>query len=96
MNKEISTGDIPTHNISILGRKTINISGVIKINSFDSEEFLLETSMGLLGIKGKDLEIIKLDTYEGLISIKGIINGFSYLDDIGKKKEEGLVSKLFK
>ena len=51
------------HTISITERKNINISGVKKIESFDNEEFLLETTMGFIIIKGEGLEIIKLDTY---------------------------------
>lgn len=96
MNKEIDKIDLGNHSISILGRQTINISGITKINSFDSEEFLLETTMGPLGIKGRELEIIKLDTYEGSIVIKGIVDGFTYLDSFKKKKEDTVVARLFK
>ena len=46
------------HNITINERKNIVISGVKKIESFDEEEFLLETAMGFLVIKGSELEII--------------------------------------
>ena len=50
------------HGISINERKVTNITGVNKIESFDEEEFLLETNMGYLVIKGNSLEILKLDT----------------------------------
>ena len=82
------------HNITINERKNIIISGVKKIDNFDSEEFLLETTMGNITIKGMDLEIIKLDTYQGSVSIKGTIISLSYNDSL--KKEEGVFSKLFK
>lgn len=82
------------HNITINERKNIIISGVKKIDSFDNEEFLLETTMGNIVIKGNELEIIKLDTYQGSVSIKGVIVSLSYVD--GNKKEEGVFSKLFK
>ena len=39
------------HNITINERKNIIISGVKKIESFDNEEFLLETTMGNITIK---------------------------------------------
>ena len=84
------------HNVTINERKNIVISGVKKIDSFDNEEFLLETSMGPLGIKGKDLEIIKLDTYQGTIMIKGVIDAFSYFDSSKTKKENSMISRLFK
>ena len=82
------------HGISIAERKNIVISGVKKIESFDNEEFLLETTMGNIIIKGTDLEIIKLDTYQGSVSIKGVVNSLSYNNT--NKKEDGVFSKLFK
>ncbi len=82
------------HNITINERKNIIISGVKKIESFDNEEFLLETTMGNIVIKGSELEIIKLDTYQGTVSIKGTIISLTYADSV--KKEEGVFSKLFK
>ena len=81
------------HNITINERKNIIISGVKKIESFDNEEFLLETTMGNITIKGSELEIIKLDTYQGTVSIKGTIISLSYENE---KKDEGVFSKLFK
>lgn len=96
MNKEIERPDLINHNISIVERQNISITGVTKIDSFDSEEFMLETTAGAIGIKGRELEIIKLDTYEGKIMIKGIIDGFSYLEEKNGKKEPGMLSRLFK
>ena len=85
------------HSITLNERKNIVISGVKKIESFDKEEFLLETNMGFIIIKGKELEIIKLDTYQGVVSIKGTFNSLNYMESINKiEKEESIFSKLFK
>jgi len=85
------------HTINVAERKNITISGVKKIDSFDNEEFLLETTMGIMVIKGEGLEIIKLDTYQGNVSIKGKINSLGYMENLNKKnKEDGLFNKLFK
>ena len=83
-----------TNTINIIDRQTISISGLTKIISFDSNEFILDTELGMVGLNGRDMEIIKLDTYDGVINIKGIINGFSYLDLNDKK--ESIITKLFK
>lgn len=96
MNKDTDKLELLNHSISIIERQNIQISGVTKIDSFDNEEFLLETSAGPLGIKGKDLEIIKLDTYEGTIMIKGVVDAFSYFDTGKSKKENSIITKLFK
>ena len=93
--KEIDNGF--NHGLTIAERNSIVISGVKKIESFDNEEFLMETTLGFLVIKGSDLEIIKLDTYQGNVSIKGRIDSLIYLDEVSKKdKENSLLSKLFK
>lgn len=96
MNKETERPDLISHSISIVERQNISINGVTKINSFDNEEFLLETTAGPLGIKGRELEIIKLDTYEGSIVIRGVVDGFSYLESANSKKESGMLARLFK
>jgi sporulation protein YabP len=87
-----------TNSILINERKSIIINGVKKIDSFDDEEFLLETGLGYLIIKGENLEIIKLDTYQGNVSIKGMLKSLSYVDDIKSKtnKDEGIFNRLFK
>ena len=87
------------HSITITERKNLLITGVKKIESFDSEEFLLETVMGFLVVKGEDLELVKLDTLAGNVSIKGLIKGFSYMDDNnGKKEKDGssVFNRLFR
>ena len=83
--------------ITLTERKNLLITGVKKIVNFDSEEFLLETIMGFLVVKGEELELVKLDTLSGNVSIKGLIKGFSYMDDNKKEKEGNSVfNRLFK
>lgn len=91
--KEIDTN--LSHSYSVSERKNIIISGVVKIDSFDSEEFLIETVQGYMNIKGENLEVVKLDTYQGNITIKGRINSVNYIDET-IKKESSIFNKLFK
>jgi len=85
------------HGLTITERKNLIISGVKKIESFDNEEFLMETTLGFLVIKGSELEIIKLDTYQGNVSIKGRVDSLMYLDEnLKKDKDSSLLNKLFK
>jgi len=67
-----------------------------KVDSFDEEEFLVETVMGYLVLKGEGLDLIKLDTLQGTVSIKGLIKSFDYIDDVKKDKEHSLFNRLFK
>lgn len=85
------------HGVSIVERKNVIVTGVKKIDNFDSEEFLLETTMGFLVVKGEGLELIKLDTLQGNVSIKGLVKSFTYMDEMkGKEKEGSIISRLFK
>lgn len=86
-----------SHGISVVERNNAIISGVKKIESFDNEEFLLESVLGYLIIKGEGLELIKLDTIQGNVSIKGLIKSFVYVDENSKtKKETNFFGRLFK
>ncbi len=99
MDKNISSlnGISQNHGISINERKSMYITGVIKIDRFDEEEFLIETTMGYLVIKGTNLEIVKLDTKDGIISIKGSFISLSYIEELKKlNKENSVFNKLFK
>ncbi len=85
------------HGLSLAERKNVVVTGVKKIESFDSNEFMIDTTLGFLNIKGEELEIIKLDTYQGNVSIKGKVDALIYLDNNQKKdKESSFISKLFK
>lgn len=86
-----------SHEVKIIDRREISISGVKKIMSFDHEEFLLETTMGVLLLKGNGLELLKLDTHDGNVRIKGKIQSYQYLENGKvKAKEDGFMAKLFK
>ena len=86
------------NSITLTERKNLLITGVKKIENFDNEEFLLETTMGYLVIKGEGLELIKLDTVSGNVSIKGLVTAFSYMADEKKKNKEttSVFNRLFK
>lgn len=92
----IESVNFGTHEVKIIDRSIINLSGIKKIISFNKEEFLLESVMGIIDIKGNNLELIKLDTHDGNVKIKGKISSFQYIEANKKNKEESLLVKLFK
>ena len=82
-------------NIKIENRKSVTISGVNSVKSFDSEEFILDTKLGVLEIEGKDLVLGKMDLENGEVLIKGLIDKVEYSTK-EKNKKESLVKRLFK
>ena len=82
--------------IKLNDRKKISLSGLKKLVSFDPEEFVMETNLGPLVLKGNNLEIVKLDIIDGNLQIKGKINSLVYLDGKDSKKDNSILAKLFK
>lgn len=87
---------LPEHDLVMRGRRTLEITGVKQVESFDNEEFLLETVMGFLAIKGQNLQMKNLDVDKGIVSIKGKIFDLVYLDEQHGEKAKGFFSKLFR
>ncbi|KIY23442.1 MULTISPECIES: sporulation protein YabP [Mesobacillus] len=88
--------NLPDHDLVMRGRRTLEITGVKQVESFDNEEFLLETVMGFLAIKGQNLQMKNLDVDKGIVSIKGKIFDLVYLDEQNGEKAKGFFSKLFR
>ena len=97
MDKDNSSINNYNHSVSLLERKTLVITGVKKIDTFDKVHFVLDTTMGIMVIKGDELELIKLDTLSGNVTIKGTVSSIDYLVENNKKSsDEGFISRLFK
>lgn len=97
MEKNNDINETFNHVITISERKNIILSGIKKLNNFDTNEFLADSIMGQILIKGENLELIKMDTFQGNLSIKGKITSVIYFDETSKKiKTESIMSRLFK
>ncbi|MEH7390625.1 sporulation protein YabP [Bacillus sp. JJ1503] len=88
--------NVQDHDVIMRGRRLLDITGVKQVESFDNEEFLLDTVMGFLAIKGQNLQMKNLDVDKGVVSIKGKIFDLVYLDDQHGDKAKGFFSKLFR
>ena len=87
----------PYHNVYLKDRKNIELTGVKRIESFDSLEFLIETSLGFLNNKGTELSLTRLDQEKNEVSIKGNIDAISYVSSKkSAKSKESAFNKLLK
>jgi sporulation protein YabP len=89
-------GTVQEHDVIMRSRRLLDITGVKQVESFDNEEFLLETVMGILAIRGQNLQMKNLDVDKGVVSIKGKIFDLVYLDEQHGEKAKGFFSKLFR
>lgn len=91
IRKELGNQDIIIRN-----RKKIEITGVKKINSLNEEEFIVETTLGILVVNGIDLTMIQLEIEKGILYISGTINSIEYMENEIKKEKKGIFKKIFK
>ena len=85
------------HKLMLTNRRTCTISGVNDVLSFDVNEILLETELGMLMIKGNDLHVNRLTLEKGEIDIEGKIDSLTYSDvKTASKQNESLLGRLFK
>ena len=82
--------------IRMMNRKLLEISGVSNVESFDNEEFLLETECGFLAVRGQNLHMKNLTLEQGVVSIEGMVHSLLYLDGNTGGKSKGFLGKLFK
>ena len=83
-----------THNLILKERKSLNVSGVLDVDSFDDNTVVAYTDMGELTIKGRDLHISKINLDSGDLVLDGEVNLLEYTDN--NQVEKGFFSRLFR
>ncbi len=86
------------HALMLLDRKTLEISGVENVNTFDEEEIILETVMGYLYVLGEQLHVSMLNLDQGKVVLEGNIINIEYKregKDI-KTRGKNILSRLLK
>ena len=86
------------HRVILTNRGTCALNGISDILSFDVNEILLETEMGMLMIRGIDLHVNRLTLEKGEVDLSGKIDSIQYSDvNKGKGSQgESLPGRLFK
>lgn len=72
------TGGPGQHSLQVLGREQVMVQGVVAVESFDDEEIILETDMGMLTLRGEELQIKQLDLESGRFAVEGFVNACIY------------------
>ena len=82
----------------LLDRRTMEISGVINVNTFDEEEIILETVMGYLYVQGEELHVSMLNLEQGKVVVEGSIINIQYKKEGKDIKTRGknILSRLLK
>lgn len=85
------------HKITLMNRKSGVVTGVNAVVSFDTNEVLLETELGILLIKGSELNVTRLTLEKGEVEVEGQMDSLTYSNlKPGLREENGLLNRLFK
>lgn len=78
------------HNLILENRKSLSISGITDVDSFDEKEISLYTQLGELTIQGRELHIDAMSVETGDMTITGDIWAIIY----GDRDKKGPISAL--
>lgn len=85
------------HRLTIENRASGTVTGIREVVSFDENQVVLDTDMGLLTMKGKDLHVSRLTLEKGEVDLDGTIDSLTYSSNEALRKSgESLLSRLFK
>lgn len=84
------------HQLALAGREKLQVDGVRNVGSFDGDEVVLETEMGVLVIKGENLHMQHLNLDQGKVAVQGKVHSLTYAEDDLTQRSRGFLGKLLK
>ena len=84
------------HELKMTGRNLLGVEGVLNLGSFDEEKIIMETSEGMLEVKGDHLHIQQLNLDQGKVLLDGAIHSLIYSNQGMSGKGKGFFSRLVK
>ena len=85
----------PPHNLIVESRSRTTVSGVVDVESFDENEIIMATTMGVIFLRGTGLRIERLSLDTGDVAIEGNVNRVEYEDTV-REQGGGFFGRLFK
>lgn len=82
------------HRVEMDSRRTLNITGVTDIDSFDEQTVAVFTDVGELVVRGNSLHIGRIDVDSGELSLDGEIDSLEYTDNVIARG--GFFGRLFR
>jgi len=87
------------HRVVVNNRETVNISGVVHVESYDDQVIVLETELGTLNIQGEELNIKQLNLEQGSLTVEGLVTGLTYTGERGRGgrgRGRGFFDRIFR
>lgn len=88
---------IRPHACHLTNREAAGMTGVREVVSFDENQVVMDTDMGLLTLKGKDLHVSRLTVEKGEVDVEGTIDSLTYSsNEAYRKAGQSVFARLFK
>ena len=85
---------IRAHACRLENRNAASLTG--EVVSFDENQVVMDTDMGLLTIKGKDLHVSRLTVEKGEMEVEGQIDSLTYSsNEAYRKAGQSILARLF-
>lgn len=84
------------HRLVMQNRELIELTGILKVQSFDPKEIVLETELGILSVKGDQLGIKLLNLEEGLVDLQGSVGALIYHRSSSNAARRGFLNRVFR
>lgn len=84
------------HRVSMTDRAWMQISGVLEVISFDTEEIILDTEEGRMKITGSGLQVKQLVIESGQLEVEGRPDCISYTDTRKPVTTSSVFSRIFR
>ena len=66
------------HDLTLKERRSLTMTGVTEVVSFDDSTVILKTDLGTLLVQGRDLQLRQLTLDGGNVAVEGQISALSY------------------
>ena len=83
-----------THEIHMYNRAKGDVTGVVDVISFDLDEIVLETTAGLLKIKGNKLHVKTVNLEKKVMEFEGNVSDINYAASKVMKRKSA-IGRLF-
>ena len=87
---------IRAHACRLENRSAASLTGVREVVSFDENQVVGDTDMGLLTIKGKELHVSRLTVEKGELEVDGQVDSLAYSsNEAYRKAGQSILTRLF-
>lgn len=81
------------HKLTMNDRKSLTMTGVSEVMSFDEQSVVMQTGLGTLTVHGQELQLKNLSLDGGQVAVEGHIAALIYEEP---RQTRGLLGRLFR